>query len=90
VFEEAVRLDKAVEIDGYPDRQDLNVELLRLARDAGVRISIGTDAHSVRELEHMEFGVAAAIRGGIRRERILNFMRADDVLRWARETRRQP
>src|SRR5207237_111225 len=32
VFACAARLDKAVEIDSYPDRQDLNVELLRLAR----------------------------------------------------------
>lgn len=27
VFAEAARLDKAVEIDSYPDRQDLNVAL---------------------------------------------------------------
>jgi DNA polymerase (family 10) len=90
VFEEAAGLDKAVEIDGHPDRQDLNVELIGQAREAGVRVSIGTDAHSVRELEHMEFGLAAAIRGGIPRERILNFMTTDDVLSWAREVRRPP
>lgn len=28
----AEELDKAVEIDGYPDRQDLNVDLLKLAK----------------------------------------------------------
>ena len=87
VFEEAARLDRAVEIDAHLDRQDLNVELLRLAREAGTRISIGTDAHSVRELGFMEFGVAAAIRAGIAPERILNCMAADELLAWARETR---
>ncbi|HEX2266839.1 MAG TPA: PHP domain-containing protein, partial [Actinomycetota bacterium] len=30
VFEAALELDKALEIDGFPDRQDLNVELLQL------------------------------------------------------------
>jgi hypothetical protein len=30
VFAEAARLDKAIEIDGYPDRQDLKLSLLRL------------------------------------------------------------
>ena len=44
VFGEAARLDKAVEIDCYPDRQDLNLRLLKLAREEGPRISLGTDA----------------------------------------------
>jgi DNA polymerase (family 10) len=87
VFEEAARLDKAVEIDAHPDRQDLNVELLRLVRDAGGKVSIGTDAHSVAELGSMEFGLAAAIRAGIPRERILNFMPVADVLEWGRAIR---
>jgi histidinol phosphatase-like PHP family hydrolase len=39
VFAEAAALDKAVEIDCYPDRQDLNVELLHLVREAGARVS---------------------------------------------------
>ena len=37
VFAEAAALDKAVEIDSYVDRQDLSIELLPMARDAGVR-----------------------------------------------------
>jgi DNA polymerase (family 10) len=87
VFEEAARLDKALEIDAFPDRQDLNVELLRLAKEAGVRISIGTDAHSVAELGFMEFGLAAAIRAEIPRERILNFSSRDEILEWSRSVR---
>src|SRR5687767_4284206 len=35
VFDEAARLDKAVEIDAYPDRQDLNLDLLKIARHSG-------------------------------------------------------
>src|SRR5438874_10689077 len=40
VFDLAAELEKAVEIDCYPDRQDLNVELPALARAAGCRISL--------------------------------------------------
>jgi DNA polymerase (family 10) len=80
VFEEAARVGKAFEIDASPYRQDLDVELLRLAVDAGIRISIGTDAHSIYELGYMEFGLAAAILAGVPRERILNFQPADDLL----------
>jgi histidinol phosphatase-like PHP family hydrolase len=73
-----------LEIDAHPDRQDLDVELLKLARDAGVWISIGTDAHHPRELAYMEFGLAAAIRSGIPRDRILNFRATDWLQEWAR------
>jgi histidinol phosphatase-like PHP family hydrolase len=87
VFEAAVELDKALEIDAHPDRQDLNVELLELAREAGVRISIGTDAHRATELRNMEYGLAAAIRAGIPRQRILNFQPVEDVLAWSARVR---
>ena len=87
VFAEAAALDKALEIDASPDRQDLNVELLRLARDAAVRVSIGTDAHQPAELAFMEFGLAAAILADIPKERILNFASREDVLAWAKQRR---
>ncbi len=84
VVREAVEHGKALEIDAYPDRQDLDVEVLGLARQADVWISIGSDAHSVGELAFMEFGLAAAIRAGIRRERILNFLPREELFAWAR------
>jgi histidinol phosphatase-like PHP family hydrolase len=84
VFEEAAANDVALEVDAYPDRQDLDVDLLRVAGEAGCRISIGTDAHHPTELRFMEFGLAAAIRADIPRERILNFRPVEDVLAWAR------
>lgn len=83
VFEEAARLDKAVEVDAYPDRQDLDVELLILARDAGVRIAVDTDAHAPEQLKFVELGLAAALLAEIDPERIINFMPADDLLEWS-------
>jgi len=84
VFELAAKLDKAVEIDSYPDRQDLNVDLLKLAKKAGVRISLGTDAHHPWQLEFIDFGLAEAIAAGIPKERVLNFMECEELLAWAR------
>jgi histidinol phosphatase-like PHP family hydrolase len=89
VFDRAAALDKAVEIDGFPDRQDLEVDLLRLARAAGVRISLGTDAHRPEQLTFMEFALAAAIEAEIPRERILNFMSIQDLLAWSRAVTEQ-
>jgi histidinol phosphatase-like PHP family hydrolase len=82
VFAEAVRLDKAVEIDGYADRQDLRVSLLKIARKAGVRISLGTDAHHPEQLAFMELSLAAACLAKIPPERIVNFMSLAELKRW--------
>jgi DNA polymerase (family 10) len=82
VFDAAAALHKAVEIDAFPDRQDLNIDLLKLARASGVRISLGTDAHSPEQLIFMELALAAAIEAKIPHERILNFMPLEGLLAW--------
>jgi histidinol phosphatase-like PHP family hydrolase len=79
----AAELDKAVEIDSYPDRQDMSIDLIRLARKAGCRISIGTDSHGPSQLEFIEFGLAAALKAKIDPERILNFMSREKLMEWA-------
>jgi histidinol phosphatase-like PHP family hydrolase len=87
VFGVAAELDKAVEIDGYPDRQDLSLDLLKLAKKAGCRISLGTDSHDPLQLRFMDYSLAAAVRAGIDRGRILNFMSADELRAWAQSLR---
>jgi histidinol phosphatase-like PHP family hydrolase len=84
VFDAAAAADRAVEIDAYPDRQDLDVELLEIARASGVRISIGSDAHAPYQLRFAPLGSAAALAAGIPRERILNFMAREHLLTWSR------
>ncbi|MDQ4149477.1 MAG: PHP domain-containing protein [Actinomycetota bacterium] len=87
VFASAAALDKAVEIDSFPDRQDLDVALLEVARRHGVRVSIGSDSHHPRQLEYIEYGLAAAIKGGISFSKVLNFMPRNKLLEWARGVR---
>lgn len=82
VFAEAAALDKAVEIDCYPDRQDLNVELLKLVRDAGARVSLGTDAHDPAQFGFLEFGLAAALQANIPADRIINFLPLPELRAW--------
>jgi histidinol phosphatase-like PHP family hydrolase len=83
VFDTAAELDKAVEIDGYPDRQDLSIELLQVAKASGCRISLGTDSHDPQQMRFMDFSLAAAIKAGINRDRILNFLSAEELQSWA-------
>lgn len=87
VCAEAARVGKALEIDCYPDRQDLNVDLLRIARDAGCSISIGTDAHHPDELAFIDLGIAAAREADTPADRILNCMPPEELRAWARQMR---
>ena len=74
VFAEAAERGKAVELDATPARQDLSVELARIAQAEGVTwFSIGSDAHTSLELQFLPFGLATAALAGIPRERILNY-----------------
>jgi histidinol phosphatase-like PHP family hydrolase len=87
VFRFAAELDKAVEIDAYPDRQDLSMDLVRIAKKAGCRISLGTDSHDPLQLRFMDFALASAVRAGVPRDRILNFMSADELRKWVASVR---
>jgi histidinol phosphatase-like PHP family hydrolase len=87
VSAEATRLDKALEVDCYPDRQDLNVKLLKIAREHGTRISLGTDAHHPCQLEFIELGLAAALQAKIPPDRVVNFMPILNLKTWVNRLR---
>lgn len=84
VFGAAAERDRAVEIDAYPDRQDLDADLLAIARASGVRISIGSDAHAPHQLRFARLGLATALAVGISTDRILDCMPRNALLSWAR------
>jgi DNA polymerase (family X) len=76
-----------LEIDCYPDRQDLSVDLLNVAREHGALISLGTDAHHPWQLEFIELGLAAALQARLPAQRIVNFMRTPGLKRLIQQLR---
>lgn len=60
------------EINSSPDRLDLSAENARLAREAGIRIAINTDAHGLRDFDLVRYGVDVARRAGLSRSSVLN------------------
>jgi DNA polymerase (family 10) len=62
----------AVELNANPARLDLRDTDLARARELGVRVTIGTDAHRARDLAHMRYGVEQARRAWLTREHVLN------------------
>lgn len=82
VFDAAVEGRTALELNSHPNRQDLNVDMLRAAASSGCMFSIGTDAHVDWEMRFVDLAVAAAIEADIPKERILNYMSREDLVAW--------
>jgi DNA polymerase (family 10) len=72
VVARAVETKTALEINSQPDRLDMRDVHARLAGEAGVRIPINTDAHSIGALSYSELGVAQARRAWLTKDQILN------------------
>ena len=87
VLQKAAAVGVAVELNCDPHRMDLDWRYLKRARDLGVTVEIGPDAHSARSLEWTDLGVSMARKGWLRREDILNARETDDVLAFARKRR---
>jgi DNA polymerase (family 10) len=80
-IEVALETGVALEVNGLPDRLDLQGEHVRRAIDAGVKIICSTDAHSVRGLANMELSVRTARRGWATAADVLNTQPLDAILR---------
>ena len=72
VFKAAAAAGVAMEINAQLPRLDLDETRARQARDAGVRITISSDAHSTRELTALRYGVAIARRARLTPADVLN------------------
>jgi DNA polymerase (family 10) len=72
VIEAAARTGTMLEINSAPDRRDLSEIHARAAADAGVPILVDSDAHSVRNLELLRYGVATARRAWLTAAKVAN------------------
>jgi DNA polymerase (family 10) len=72
VLEGARRLGKALELNSFYDRLDLNEFHLKNAKDRGIKISLGTDTHYAAGLQMMRLGVGIARRAWLEKTDILN------------------
>ena len=80
VIEKAAATGVALEVNADPHRLDLDWRVLRRARDRGVAISIGADAHSVAGISNVEFGIGIARKGWLGPDHIVNAQPLDRFL----------
>jgi len=69
-----------LELNCDPHRMDLDWRFCRRARDLGVRIEIGPDAHSEDELDNIESGVGMARKAWLTKKDVLNAQPLKGVL----------
>jgi DNA polymerase (family X) len=87
VLTKAAERGIAVEVNADPHRQDLDWRWVRRARDLGVNVSIGADAHSVAGMANVEIGLGIARKGWLDAAHVLNTRDADSFLAHARRRR---
>jgi DNA polymerase (family X) len=87
VLEKAADVGVAVELNADPHRLDLDWRYCRQAKELGVKIEIGPDAHSTAGLDNVHFGIGMARKAWLEAGEILNTGSADEVLSFARKRR---
>jgi DNA polymerase (family 10) len=80
VFRAAAKCNKIMEINAMSDRLDLKDAHAFRARELGVKLAIGTDAHSVAHLSLMRFGIGVARRAWCEPQHILNTLPLEQLL----------
>ncbi len=81
IMETAVETNTCLEINSHVLRLDLSDRYVRQAKNLGLLLALGSDAHSVQEMRTMRLGVMTARRGWLEPRQLLNAMSYRDLYR---------
>ncbi len=87
IMKVAKRFGKALEINAYFERLDLDDLHCRKAKEMGIPLAIGTDAHHLDQMWMMSLGVAVARRGWLESRDLLNTLPLNELLKWSYRSR---
>jgi len=87
VMTTAQKTQTFLEINAYPERLDLFDIYCRKAKELSILIGIGTDAHTLNQIENLYLGVAVARRGWLEKRDLLNTLSYDELIRILRRKR---
>lgn len=81
IIETAKSTGTVLEVDAYPERLDLKDDHVRRAVQAGVKVAVDSDAHSVNHIRFLEYGVAQARRGWVEKGSVINTLPVKALLK---------
>ena len=87
VMEAAKKYGKALEINAYFERLDLDDIHCLKAKEMSIRVAIGTDTHHLEQMWMMSLGVAVARRGWLETKDVLNTLSLKEILKWCQRPR---
>lgn len=85
VLEASASCGTILEINSSPDRLDLNDVNARRAKEKGIKIAVNTDAHDLKRMEEMRYGVSVARRAWLESADIINTRPAGKLIKFLRK-----
>jgi len=77
--------DVVIEINTNPYRLDMDWSHIPYALQKGVMISVNPDAHSIKEIDNIRWGIAAARKGGLTKDMTWNSKSLNEIIKWLDE-----
>jgi DNA polymerase (family X) len=87
VIRAAADLGVAMELNAHPQRFDIDWREIPKAKELGVKISIGPDAHSVEGLSVLSLGVGIARKGWLTKDDVVNTYSLGKIQTWLKARR---
>ena len=81
VLRTAQKTQTFLEINAYPERLDLYDIYCRKGKELGILMGIGTDAHTLNQIENLYLGVAVARRGWLEGKDLLNTFSYNELIK---------
>lgn len=80
IIEEAIKLNKVIELNASPYRLDIDWRYLIKYKDSNLMISINPDAHHLEGLNDMVYGIGIARKGWCTSSKVLNTYQAEQII----------
>jgi len=90
VFAALKESGKAIEMNAYPLRLDINDTLARKAKEMNIPVAINTDTHVLSQFDSMVYGVSIGRRGWLEKGDVLNTLQAKNLLEWLKRANPSP
>lgn len=71
-----------IELNANPSRLDIDAQWIEYAQNKDVMISINPDAHNLKGIQDIRYGVYAARRGGLIKKNCLNYKSINEFEQW--------